>query len=72
MVNSRRGFLTGAAAAVGTMKGGSIDVPGYDAVCAPSGMVFDDRWVYLCLTINWHAKAETDVETVKVFAAAAL
>jgi beta-lactamase class A len=53
------------------MKGGSIDVPGYHAVCAPSGMVFDDRWVYLCLTINWHAKAETDVETVKVFAAAA-
>ncbi len=52
------------------VKGGSIDVAGFHAVCAPGGMLFDDRWVYFCLTINWHAKAETDVDTVKAFAAA--
>jgi beta-lactamase class A len=53
------------------VKGGSIDVAGFHAVCAPGGMLFDDRWVYFCLTINWHAKAETDIDTVKAFAAAA-
>lgn len=52
------------------VKGGSIDVPGFHAVCVPGGMLFDDRWVYFCLTINWYAKAETDGETVKGFAAA--
>jgi beta-lactamase class A len=52
------------------MKGGSIDVAGFHAVCAPGGMLFDDRWVYFCLTINWFAKAEADVDTVKAFAAA--
>jgi len=52
------------------VKGGSIDVPGFHAVCAPGGMFFADRWVYFCLTINWYAKAETDAETVKAFAAA--
>jgi beta-lactamase class A len=52
------------------VKGGSIDVPGFHAVCAPGGMLFDDRWVYFCLTINWYAKAETDVDTVSAFAAA--
>jgi beta-lactamase class A len=52
------------------VKGGSIDVPGFHAVCVPGGMLFDDRWVYFCLTINWYAKAETDGETVKAFAAA--
>jgi beta-lactamase class A len=52
------------------VKGGSIDVPGFHAVCVPGGMLFDDRWVYFCLTINWYAKAETDVETVSAFAAA--
>ena len=52
------------------VKGGSIDVPGFHAVCVPGGMLFDDRWVYFCLTINWYAKAETDVETVGAFAAA--
>ena len=52
------------------VKGGSIDVPGFHAVCAPGGMLFDDRWVYFCLTINWYAKAETDVETASAFAAA--
>ena len=34
-------------------------------------MLFDDRWVYFCLTINWYAKAETDPETVKAFTVAA-
>jgi beta-lactamase class A len=51
-------------------KGGSIDVSGFHAVCAPGAMFFDDRWVYFCLTINWYAKAESDPETVKAFAAA--
>jgi beta-lactamase class A len=52
------------------VKGGSIDVPGYHAVCVPGGMLFDGRWVYFCLTINWYAKAETDVATVNTFIAA--
>jgi beta-lactamase class A len=52
------------------VKGGSIDVPGFHAVCAPGGMFFDERWVYFCLTINWYAKAETDVATASAFAAA--
>ena len=53
------------------VKGGSIDVAGFHAVCAPGGMLFDDRWVYFFLTINWYAKAEADVETAKAFATAA-
>ncbi len=53
------------------VKGGSIDVTGFHALCAPGAMLFDDRWVYFCLTINWYAKAETDVETVKAFTMAA-
>jgi Alpha amylase, catalytic domain len=28
------------------MKGGSIDVPGFHAVCTPGGLFFDDRWVF--------------------------
>ena len=53
------------------VKGGSIDVPGYHALCVPGAMLFDDRWVYFCLTINWNAAAETDPKTVGAFAAAA-
>ena len=53
------------------VKGGSIDVPGYHALCVPGAMLFDDRWVYFCLTINWYAAAETDPNTVGAFAAAA-
>jgi beta-lactamase class A len=45
------------------VKVGSIDVPGFHEVCVPGGMLFDARWVYFCLTINWYAKAETDLET---------
>jgi beta-lactamase class A len=52
------------------VKGGSIDVPGFHALCVPGGMLFDDRWVYFCLTINWYAAAETDPSTVGAFAAA--
>jgi beta-lactamase class A len=52
------------------VKGGSIDVPGFHAVCAPGGMLFDGRWVYFCLTFNWYAKAVTDVDTANAFAAA--
>jgi beta-lactamase class A len=53
------------------VKGGSIDVAGFHAVCAPGGMLFDDRWVYFFVAINWYAKATTDVETASAFAAAA-
>jgi len=51
-------------------KGGSIDVSGFHAVCAPGAMFFSNRWVYFCFTINWTAKAETDSATVAAFAAA--
>jgi len=53
------------------VKGGSIDVPRFHALCVPGGMLFDERWVYFCLTINWYAASETDVNTVQAFAAAA-
>jgi len=53
------------------VKGGSIDVPGFHAVCVAGGMFFDGRWVYFCLTINWYAAAKTDPNTVTAFAAAA-
>jgi beta-lactamase class A len=53
------------------VKGGSIDVPGFHALCVPGGMFFDDRWVFFCLTINWYAPAETDPDTVSAFIAAA-
>jgi beta-lactamase class A len=52
------------------VKGGSIDVPGFHAVCVPGAMVFDDRWVYFCMTINWDANALTDPDTVNAFLAA--
>jgi beta-lactamase class A len=52
------------------VKGGSIDVPAFHAVCAPGAMLFDDRWVYFCLVINWYAAAETDASTVTAFLAA--
>jgi beta-lactamase class A len=51
-------------------KGGSIDVSGFRAVCAPGDMFFDNRWVYFCLAINWTAKTETDPATVAAFASA--
>jgi beta-lactamase class A len=52
------------------VKGGSIDVPGFHALCVPGAMLFDDRWVYFCLTLNWNAATETDPKTVSAFAAA--
>jgi beta-lactamase class A len=51
-------------------KGGSIDVPGFHALCIAGGMFFDDRWVYFCLTINWDAAAATDPATVGAFVSA--
>jgi beta-lactamase class A len=33
-------------------------------------MLFDDRWVYFCLTLNWPAPTESDPATVQAFAAA--
>ena len=52
------------------VKGGSIDTPGFHAVCVPGGMLFDDRWVYFAMTINWTAAAATDPKTVNAFLAA--
>jgi beta-lactamase class A len=52
------------------VKGGSIDVPGYHALCVPGGMFFGNRWVYFCFTINWTASTETDPDTMKAFLAA--
>jgi beta-lactamase class A len=52
------------------VKGGSIDVSGFHAVCAPGAMLFDDRWVYFCLAYNWYAKAEADGASASAFAAA--
>lgn len=52
------------------VKGGSIDVPGYHALCVPGGMLVADRWVYFCFIINWYASAETDPGTVTAFASA--
>jgi beta-lactamase class A len=51
-------------------KGGSVDVPGFHAVCGAGGMTFDDTWVYFCFTINWEAAAEQDPATVAAWAAA--
>ncbi len=51
-------------------KGGSIDVPGHHAICAPGGMLFGDRWVYFAFILNWSAAAETDPKTVAAFASA--
>jgi beta-lactamase class A len=53
------------------VKGGSIDVAGFHAVCAPGAMLFDNRWVYFSIAINWTAPAVTDPATVSAFAAAA-
>jgi beta-lactamase class A len=52
-------------------KGGSIDVAGFHAVCAPGGMLFGDRWVYFAFILNWDAAAETDPKTVAQFVGAA-
>jgi beta-lactamase class A len=52
-------------------KGGSIDTPGFHAICAPGGMLFDGRWVFFSIAINWPSPLETDPKTVNVFLAAA-
>ncbi|WP_433964716.1 hypothetical protein [Tunturiibacter gelidiferens] len=49
---------------------GSIDVPGFRALCAVGAMLFDELRVYFCLTINWEAKAVADPATTGAFAAA--
>lgn len=51
------------------VKGGSIDVPGFHAVCAPGGMFFSNRWVYFTLTLNWYTSGP-DLPTFIAFAAA--
>lgn len=52
------------------VKGGSIDVPGFHALCVPGGMLVGGRSAYFCFTINWTAPSETDPETVAAFATA--
>lgn len=52
------------------VKGGSIDIPGYHAICAAGGIFFNNRWVFFCFTLNWRAPAETDPKTDAAFAAA--
>jgi beta-lactamase class A len=51
-------------------KGGSIDTPGFHALCAAGGFFFDDIWVFFCFTLNWTAPAESDPATVGAWAAA--
>jgi beta-lactamase class A len=45
-------------------KGGSIDVAGFHALCAPGAVYLNRRWVYFAAIINWFAAAETDPATV--------
>src|SRR6202042_3207731 len=52
------------------VKGGSIDTPGFHAVCVPGGMLFENRWVFFSIAINWDSPAETDPATVNAFLAA--
>jgi beta-lactamase class A len=52
------------------LKGGSIDTPGFHALCVPGGIYCGNRWLYFCLTLNWYAKSETDPATALAFAAA--
>ena len=56
--------------ASGFGKGGSLDIPGFHALCVAGSMVFDDRWVYFSMAINWHAAALTDPATFQSFASA--
>lgn len=50
------------------VKGGSIDVPGFHALCVPGGMLIGDRWVFFAFILNWRSPAETDPKTVAEFA----
>jgi beta-lactamase class A len=52
------------------VKGGSIDTPGFHAVCVPGGMLFENRWVFFSITLNWDSPLETDTKTVNAFLAA--
>lgn len=51
-------------------KGGSIDVPGYHALCVAGGMFVHGRWLYYTTIANWRAPGETDPQTVGAIAAA--
>ncbi len=52
------------------VKGGSIDIPGFHAICAPGGLFFNNRWVFFSFTLNWTAPGETDPATVAAWASA--
>lgn len=51
-------------------KGGSIDIPGYHALCIPGALYFENRWVYFSFAINWYAPELQDPATVGQFASA--
>lgn len=53
------------------VKGGSIDTPGFHALCVPGGMFFEDRWVFFSITINWFSPRLVDPRTVEAFASRA-
>jgi beta-lactamase class A len=53
----------------GFAKGGSIDVPGYHALCLPGAMFFSGRWVYFSTTTNWNKPQNTDPDTTLAFVA---
>ncbi|NOG72080.1 serine hydrolase [Roseicella sp. DB1501] len=51
-------------------KGGSIDVRGYHALCAPGAVFLAGRWLYFAFILNWYSAAETDPTTVARYLAA--
>jgi beta-lactamase class A len=51
-------------------KGGSIDVRGYHALCAPGAVFLAGRWLYFAFILNWYSAAETDPATVARYLAA--
>ncbi len=57
------------AGATAYAKGGSIDVPGFHAVCIPGALFFNGRWVYFAGTLNWTAAGTTDAPTAARFVA---
>jgi beta-lactamase class A len=48
-------------------KGGSFDLPGFHALCAPGAMFFDDVWVYFAFILNWPGEEPSDPATFHAF-----
>ena len=51
-------------------KGGEIDTPGFHALCAAGGMLFEEVWVYFGFIINWPAPEQSDPATQAAWAKA--